>query len=171
MTKIMNAPDSFVDDMLEGVLQYRPRLRRDDLAPRVLYAPPSGGTARVGIVTGGGSGHLPNFLGYVGPGLVDSCAAGNVFEGPSLLACERAIRCADQGAGVLSLLGNYGGDRMSFALACDQTEAEIATRTVLGTDDIASAPPEDADMRRGVAGLVLICKAAGHAAAMGAPPG
>jgi len=169
MTKIVNASENYVDDMLDGLMLYQPRLRRDDVAPKVIYADSSDNAPRVGIASGGGSGHLPLFVGYVGPGLVDSCAVGNVFEGPSLLACERAIRRADKGSGVLCLLGNYGGDRMNFALACDQTSGDIATRTVLGTDDIASAPPEDAAQRRGVAGLILVYKAAGHAAASGAP--
>jgi len=169
MTKILNAPEAYVDDMLDGLMLYQPGLRRDDVAPRVVYTERSETAPRVGIATGGGSGHLPLFVGYVGSGLVDSCAVGNVFEGPSLLACERAIRRADKGSGVLCLLGNYGGDRMNFALACAQTGDDIATRTVLGTDDIASAPPEDAAQRRGVAGLTLVYKAAGHAAAAGAP--
>ncbi len=169
MTKIMNSAARYVDDMLEGLLAFAPTLARDETAPRVIYARNATRTPRVGIATGGGSGHLPLFVGYVGAGLVDSCAVGNVFEGPSLASCERAIRSADHGAGVLCLLGNYGGDRMNFALACEETEDEIATRTVLGTDDIASAPPENSEQRRGVAGLVLLYKAAGHMAAVGAP--
>jgi dihydroxyacetone kinase-like protein len=169
MTKIMNSPERYVDDMLDGLLAFAPSLRRDETAPRVVFADPQGGARRVGIATGGGSGHLPLFVGYVGQGLVDSCAIGNVFEGPSLLACERAIRCADRGAGVLCLLGNYGGDRMNFALACDEMPEGIPTRTVLGTDDIASAAPDEADRRRGVAGLIVLYKVAGHAAASGAP--
>jgi len=169
MTKIMNSVDRYVDDMLDGLLAFAPALRRDNVAPRVVFGEVPQGTQRVGIATGGGSGHLPLFVGYVGAGLADSCAVGNVFEGPSLLACERAIRRADHGAGVLCLLGNYGGDRMNFALACDEVSEDIPTRTVLGTDDIASASPEEADRRRGVAGLILLYKAAGHAAARGAP--
>lgn len=169
MTKILNSAEHFVDDMLDGLLAFAPSLRRDDIAARVVFRDAARGAARVGIATGGGSGHLPLFVGYVGEGLADSCAVGNVFEGPSLLACERAIRRADHGAGVLCLLGNYGGDRMNFALACDELSQEIATQTVLGTDDIASASPQEADRRRGVAGLILLYKAAGHAAASGAP--
>lgn len=169
MTKIMNTATRYVDDMLEGLLDFAPSLGRDDVAPRVIFARDAPRAPRVGIATGGGSGHLPLFVGYVGAGLMDSCAVGNVFEGPSLLSCERAIRRADHGAGVLCLLGNYGGDRMNFALACEETEGEIETRMVLGTDDIASGPPQDSDGRRGVAGLVLLYKAAGHMAATGAP--
>ena len=169
MTRIMNSADRFVDDMLDGLLSFAPGLHRDAAAPRVIHADASSGARRVGIATGGGSGHLPLFVGYVGAGLADACAVGNVFEGPSLLACERAIRRADRGAGVLCLLGNYGGDRMNFVLACDEVSDDIATRMVLGTDDIASAGPDEADKRRGVAGLILVYKAAGHCAASGAP--
>lgn len=169
MTKIMNTADRYVDDMLDGLLAFAPSLGRDDVAPRVIFAAGAPDAARVGIATGGGSGHMPLFTGYVGAGLADACAIGNVFEGPSLLACERAIRRADRGAGVLCLLGNYGGDRMNFALACDEVSEDIPTRTILGTDDIASATPDEADRRRGVAGLILLYKAAGHCAATGAP--
>ena len=79
---------------------------------------------KVGIVTGGGSGHLPLFTGYVGEGLLDACAIGNVFEGPTVASCGEAIRLADGGAGVLCLYGNYGGDRMNFDMACEMAELD-----------------------------------------------
>ena len=95
---------------------------------------------RVGVVTGGGFGHLPVFAGYVGDGMLDACAVGNVFAGPPVDICGEAIRAADGGAGVLCVLGNYGGDRMSFAQACDEFEDDGGTtKTVIVADDVASA--------------------------------
>jgi dihydroxyacetone kinase len=119
-------------------------------------------------VTGGGSGHLPVFLGYVGRGLCSGVAVGNVFSSPSAEQVFAATTASDGGAGVLYLYGNYGGDVFNFDLAADLAEAEdIETATVLVTDDVASAPPEKADTRRGVAGMVLVYKCAGAAAEQG----
>ena len=123
---------------------------------------------KVGVVSGGGSGHLPLFTGYVGEGLLDACAIGNVFEGPTINSCQDAIAAANGGAGVLCLFGNYGGDKMNFEMASKFAELEgIATRTVLGTDDIASAAPAEAGKRRGVAGLIFAYKTAGALAEAG----
>lgn len=124
---------------------------------------------KVGIVSGGGSGHLPLFTGYVGLGLLDACAIGNVFEGPTINACQDAIAAANGGAGVLCLFGNYGGDKMNFEMASEFAAMDgIEVRTVLGTDDIASASPEESQKRRGVAGLIFAYKAAGALAEQGA---
>ncbi|GIL28191.1 dihydroxyacetone kinase subunit DhaK [Actinocatenispora comari] len=123
----------------------------------------------VGIATGGGSGHLPLFLGYVGPGLATSVAVGNVFSAQSSDAALAAIRAADAGRGVLVLIGNYTGDRLNFELARDLADAEGRdTRLVLFADDVLSAPPERSADRRGVAGVVFAYKCAGAAAAAGA---
>src|SRR5690606_913737 len=123
------------------------------------------GSGKVGIASGGGSGHLPLFTGYVGEGLLDACAIGNVFEGPNVQSCFDAIRAADHGAGVLCLLGNYGGDKMNFEMARDMAVLEgIECEIILGADDVASAPPTDSEKRRGVAGIVLLYKIAGPAA-------
>ena len=120
---------------------------------------------KVGIVTGGGSGHLPVFTGYVGPGLLDACAIGDVFASPSAEQMAAAMRHANGGAGVLRLYGNYGGDVMNFDMAGEMLEMEdIASTTVLLADDVASAPPEEAAKRRGVAGMVFAFKAAGACA-------
>nr|WP_275261642.1 dihydroxyacetone kinase subunit DhaK [Jiangella aurantiaca] len=140
----------------------------DEQNPRVLVR--SGGTpaGQVGIVTGGGSGHLPLFLGYVGPGLASAVAVGNVFSAQSSDAALAAIRAADSGAGVLVLIGNYTGDRLNFELAADLAEAEGRTvRIVRAADDVASAPPERAGDRRGVAGIVFAYSCVGAAAARG----
>src|SRR5206468_3842044 len=122
----------------------------------------------VGIVTGGGSGHLPLFLGYVGTGLCTAVAVGNVFASPSPEQILAATRAANGGAGVLYLYGNYGGDVMNFDLAGDLAAGEIETNTVVGIDDVASAPPARSSERRGVAGLFFAYKCAGAMAERGA---
>lgn len=166
MKKIINKPEMYVDEMLDGLCLAHPNLARGGETRRVIARASGVEAGKVGIVTGGGSGHLPLFTGYVGEGLVDACAIGNVFEGPTVASCGEAIRLASGGAGVLCLYGNYGGDRMNFDMACEMAELdEIATRTVLGTDDIASAPPAETMKRRGVAGIVFAYKAAGAKAA------
>src|SRR5208337_4291451 len=117
---------------------------------------------KVGIVSGGGSGHLPVFTGYVGPGLLDSCAIGDVFSSPSVDQVADAIRAANGGAGVLRLYGNYGGDNMNFDMAGEMVEVEdIQCTTVRVADDVASARPEEHAKRRGVAGLVYAYKIVG----------
>lgn len=169
MKKIMNAAEHFVDEMLEGILAAHPdRVKRSPESSRVILNahPPKAG--KVGIVTAGGSGHLPVFLGYVGDGMLDGCAVGNVFASPSASAMAAMIRACHQGAGVLCLYGNYNGDKLNFNMACEEVEFDdIPTRTVLVMDDVASSPPEKADKRRGVAGMVYAFKAAGAAAMKG----
>lgn len=170
MRKIINRPDDFVDEILDGIVAAHPGEFRLDLSdPRVLTraTPPRPG--KVGIVTGGGSGHLPLFLGYVGAGLLDAAAVGNVFSSPSTETVLAATRAADGGAGVLYLYGNYGGDVLNFEAAAAAAANEgVPTMTVLGTDDVMSAPATDRGSRRGVAGIVLAFKAAGAAAESGA---
>ena len=169
MKKILNDPESYVDEMLEGLVAAHPeyyRLVGDDR--RAVARAKPGAEGKVGIVTGGGSGHLPVFTGYVGTGLLDACAIGDVFASPSADQMADAIRAADRGAGVLRLYGNYGGDVMNFDMAGDLVEMDgIETTTVLLADDVASAPPEEAGKRRGVAGMVYAFKIAGAAAEAG----
>jgi dihydroxyacetone kinase-like protein len=111
---------------------------------------------------------LPLFTGYVGPGLLDTCSVGNVFEGPNVASCSEAIAAANTGKGVLCLYGNYGGDRMNFDMACEMAEMDgIETTTVLGTDDIASAEADQIGRRRGVAGIIYAYKTAGALAEAG----
>lgn len=165
MTKLMNSPDDYVEQMLDGLTAFDPSLTRDGRTVRLAMPERDG----VAIVSGGGSGHFPLFVGYTAPGFIDACAIGDVFAGPSVDACMTAIRAADRGKGVLLLYGNYGGDRMNFDMASEMLETEgIRTATLLGTDDIASADPGKATSRRGVAGLILLYKIAGAAADSGA---
>ena len=169
MKKIINAPENFVDEFVEGILLAHPDLVKtpgDDL--RVLVRADAPITGKVGIVTGGGSGHLPLFKGYVGKGLCSGVAIGNVFSSPSSDQVFQATQAVDGGAGVLYLYGNYGGDVFNFDLAADLAELEgIETLTVLGRDDVASQPRERKLDRRGVAGIFFAYKAAGAAAERG----
>lgn len=169
MRKIINRPDDFVDEVLEGVLLAHPHsYRAVSQDRRAIVDAESPRRGKVGIVTGGGSGHLPLFLGYVGPGLASGVAVGGVFSSPSAEQILSATRGVNGGAGVLYLYGNYGGDIYNFDLAAVLAEAEgIQSATVRGNDDMLSAPEESIDTRRGVAGLVFAYKIAGAAAARG----
>ena len=166
MKKILNDPYAYVDEMLAGMIAAHPehyRLHGD--TGRVVARATPGRAGKVGIVSGGGSGHLPVFTGYVGTGLLDACAIGDVFASPSVDQMADAIRAADRGAGVLRLYGNYGGDIMNFDMAGDMVEMEdIETSTVIVADDVPSAKPEEASKRRGVAGMVYAFKIAGACA-------
>ncbi|MBB3149605.1 dihydroxyacetone kinase-like protein [Phyllobacterium trifolii] len=168
MKKLMNDPANFVDEIIDGLVAAHPALVCDGESKRVIRRAGGVRKNKVGVVSGGGSGHLPLFTGYVGHGLLDACSIGNVFEGPNVESCLDAIRLANGGRGVLRLYGNYGGDRMNFDMAGELLEAEgIETTTVLGTDDIASAGPEERGKRRGVAGIIYAYKAAGASAERG----
>lgn len=169
MKKILNSPADYVDEMLEGMVAAHPEYYAQPVS-RVIARAGGATNGKVGIVTGGGSGHLPVFTGYVGKGLLDACAIGNVFASPSAEQMAEAIRAADGGAGVLRLYGNYGGDVMNFDMAGEMVEMEndIRTTTVVLADDVVSAPKEEAAKRRGVAGMVYAFKIAGARAETGA---
>lgn len=170
MRKVINQPKDFVDETVDGIIAaYGDRLKLHNGDRRILLSGYPAKDRKVGIVTAGGSGHLPVFLGYVGAGLLDGCAVGNVFASPSAQKMADLIRACDKGNGVLCLYGNYGGDKMNFDMACEEVELEddIVTRTVLVCDDVASAPKDKAEKRRGVAGMVYAFKVAGAAADLG----
>lgn len=166
MKKIINEPSAFVPEVMEGILlAYKDKVKALDAEKRILMKNTEAKKGKVGIVTAGGSGHLPVFLGYVGDGMLDGCAVGNVFASPSAKKMTEMILAADQGAGVLCLYGNYGGDTMNFAMARENADFEgVKTMEVLVKDDVASRPKEEADKRRGVAGMVYAFKIAGAAA-------
>jgi dihydroxyacetone kinase-like protein len=168
MQKLINRPDDFVDEMLEGVLAAHPdQLKRVD-DPRAIVRADAPVKGKVGIATGGGSGHLPVFMGYVGKGLADGAAIGNVFASPSSDQMLAVMRAVNGGAGVLQLYGNYGGDVMNFGLAAELAEADgIKVATVLGADDVASAPKGEESRRRGIAGIFFLYKIAGARAEQG----
>lgn len=169
MKKILNSPYDYAQETLDGLCLAFPqyyRFAKDSQRVIVRSAPRKPG--KVGIVSGGGSGHLPVFTGYVGMGFIDACAVGDVFASPSAENMAIAMREADAGAGVLRLYGNYGGDTMNFDMAGDFAEMEgIASTSVRLTDDVASADEPNRHKRRGVAGMVYAFKLAGAAAEAG----
>lgn len=168
MKKLLNRPEDFVPEMLEGLLSAHPDqlAYEEDLHAIVRADAPVEG--KVGLATGGGSGHLPVFLGYVGKGMLDGCAVGDVFQSPTSEQMLAVTRRINGGKGVVYIYGNYGGDVMNFDMAAEMADMDdIEVRTVLVKDDVASAPPEEADRRRGVAGMVFAFKVAGAKADQG----
>jgi dihydroxyacetone kinase-like protein len=122
----------------------------------------------VGIATGGGSGHLPLFLGYVGDGMLDGAAVGGVFQSPSAEQMYEVTKAIDQGAGVLYIYGNYSGDIINFDMAAELADLDgIRVKQVVGNDDVASSVVGEEHKRRGVAGIFFVYKTAGAAAAEG----
>lgn len=164
MKKIINEATNFVDETIEGIIYaYGDKLKLLNGDKRIIITNFPVEKGKVGIVTGGGSGHLPVFLGYVGDGMLDGCAVGNVFASPSANKMTEMIKACNYGSGVLCLYGNYGGDNMNFDMACENADFEdIKTATIRVKDDIASN--ENIDKRRGVAGMVYAFKIAGAAA-------
>jgi len=169
MKKILNKPESYVDETLAGLCAAHSHIYHQPQS-RLITRAKKTNTSKVGIVTGGGSGHLPVFTGYVGEGLLDAAAVGDVFASPSAELMAETIRAADNGQGVLLLYGNYGGDVMNFDMASETVDFEddIRCTTVLAADDVASASVEEAAKRRGVAGMIYGFKLAGAKAEEGA---
>jgi dihydroxyacetone kinase-like protein len=163
--KFINEPDAVVEEMLDGAIRaHRAFLRPVASSKRALVALEGPRQGKVGLVIGGGSGHEPCFLGYVGKGLADAVAVGNIFSTPPpdpIFQCAQAVSA---GAGVLLVYGNYVGDVMNFDMAAEiARDHGIETRSIVTTDDIASSPRENRDSRRGVAGNVFVFKIAGAA--------
>jgi phosphoenolpyruvate---glycerone phosphotransferase subunit DhaK len=168
MKKILNKAADFVPEMLDGLIKAHPDqlAYEEDLHCIVRADAPVQG--KVALATGGGSGHLPVFLGYVGKGMLDGCAVGDVFASPSADQMATVTRRIHGGAGVVYIYGNYGGDVLNFDMAAEMAAYEdIEVRTVLVKDDVASAPPEEAGRRRGVAGMIFAFKCAGACADKG----
>ena len=168
MRKIINDPQKVVDEMLEGYLKAMPETISGTENKRVLKyinAPVKG---KVGIVTGGGSGHKPAFIGYIGRNMVDAVAVGEIFSSPPAQMFYDAFKAADSGCGVACLYGNYAGDNMNVKMAVKKAEADgITVKTVVANDDVPSAPNAQLMKRRGVAGEILMWKVGGAKAAMG----
>jgi len=169
MKTFYNKDTDYVNEMLEGILKAHPDLlkiaHKEIRAISRADAPIKG---KVSIITGGGSGHLPLFMGYVGKGLVDGAAIGNVFASPSANQILTLTRAVNGGKGIIYLYGNYGGDVMNFDMAAElAAEEDIEIKTILATDDIASSPKGDEKSRRGVAGIFYAYKVAGACADFG----
>ena len=169
MKKIINNPANFVEESIDGLIKSHPDIYALASDNNRVITRSKKASNKVGIVTGGGSGHLPVFTGYVGEGFLDACAIGSVFASPSVEQMVSAIKNADNGNGVLCIIGNYGGDVMNFEMACEMVESEgIKTKKVIVADDIASASEQEKSKRRGIAGMIFVFKIAGAIAETGA---
>ena len=166
MKKIINNPKNFVNEMIEGILAAHPeQLKCVHNNLRCLVRSDSRKPGKVGLSTGGGSGHLPLFLGYVGKGMLDGCAVGNVFASPSAKQMLEVTKAIDSGSGVLYIYGNYGGDVMNFDMAAEMADMEdIRVEQIVAGEDVASSPKGEEDKRRGVAGIFFVYKIAGACA-------
>lgn len=166
MRKLINDPDDVVDEMIDGMIDAHDGLRRvgDTGVVTRSDAPVSG---KVGVVTGGGSGHEPMHAGYVGRGMLDGAAAGAVFTSPPATDFKEMIEACDGGSGVFAVLKNYEGDLMNFDTGADLAETEDV-ETVVVDDDVSLPDETDRTGRRGVAGTVFVHKVAGAKADRGA---
>ncbi|QIQ21702.1 dihydroxyacetone kinase subunit DhaK [Zophobihabitans entericus] len=169
MQRFINDPDLVVEDMLKGYQKAHQDLitvsKNNDRVIKLKNAPIKG---KVGIVTGGGSGHEPCFLGYVGHNMVDAVAVGEVFSSPTAQSFYDAFTEADAGQGVACLFGNYAGDNMNVKMAIQMAEDDgITVKYVTATDDVASSPKETRHKRHGIAGGVFMWKVGGARAALG----
>ena len=169
MKKIINEVDNFVKESIEGMVKSYPKNYKFSSETNKVITRAVKSKNKVGLVSGGGSGHMPLFTGYIGEGLLDSCAIGNVFASPSVDEISIAIKEADSGKGVLCIYGNYGGDVMNFDMASEMLDLEnIKAESVVVTDDVASAKINEKNKRRGVAGMIYVYKIAGSLAETGA---
>lgn len=169
MQKFINDPSKVVDEMLEAYVIAHADLVSATENERVIKYKNAPIDGKVGIVTGGGSGHKPAFIGYVGRNMVDAVACGELFSSPPAQMFYDAVKAADGGKGVAILYGNYAGDNMNVAMAMEELADEgIQVKKVVANDDVPSAPKGDEARRRGVAGEILMWKVGGAKAAMGA---
>lgn len=169
MNRIINNPDEVVEDALRGYLRAHADILAATDNPRVLRARHAPHAGKVGVVTGGGSGHEPAFLGYIGENLLDAVAIGEIFSSPTAKSFHDAFVAADGGRGVACLYGNYAGDNMNVKMAIRMATAHgLPVKTVVANDDVPSAPNSERAKRRGVAGEILMWKVGGARAAEGA---
>lgn len=170
MQRFLNDPDDIVDETVAGFVRaHGDVVRLDPSNPRVVVSQAAPQKGRVGIVTGGGSGHEPAFIGYTGRNMVDAVAVGELFSSPTAKSFHDAIRAADGGAGVAVLYGNYAGDNMNVKMAAKMAKKDdIAVATVVANDDVCSAPMSEREKRRGVAGEIFMWKIGAARAATGA---
>ncbi|GAE26906.1 dihydroxyacetone kinase [Halalkalibacter wakoensis JCM 9140] len=170
MKKLINNPTKVVDEMIEGYIKAFPNhVKQLSENQRSIVTAKETKDGKVGVLIGGGSGHEPAFMGYVGNGMADGVAVGNIFASPPPDPILEATRVIDKGAGVLYIYGNYAGDVMNFGMAAELADLEfgIQVGTVLVTDDVASAPKEEKEKRRGIAGEFFVTKVAGAASDKG----
>ncbi|OYD07416.1 dihydroxyacetone kinase subunit DhaK [Paludifilum halophilum] len=172
MKKLINNPQHVVDEMIEGYVKAYPEyIKQRNENKRSLVTSRQTPDNKVGVLIGGGSGHEPAFMGYIGDGFADGVAVGNIFASPPPDPILETTKAIDKGTGVIYLYGNYAGDIMNFDMAAElaDLEEDIRVETVLVTDDVASVAKGGEDQRRGIAGGFFVFKAAGAAAAKGLP--
>ena len=168
MQRFINNPDLVVEDTVRGFVKAHRDLVKLGDNPRVVAYAQAPIRGKVGVVTGGGSGHEPAFIGYVGRNMLDAVAVGEIFSSPTAKSFHDAIKIADGGRGVVCLYGNYAGDNMNVKMAVKLAAKDgIEVQTVVANDDVCSAPPDEREKRRGVAGEVLMWKVGGAKAALG----
>jgi len=170
MKKLINAPEDVVVEALQGIEAAHPDLRVDH-AHKVIYRGDTPRTGKVGIISGGGSGHEPLHGGFVGLGMLDAACAGEVFTSPVPEQMLAATKLVDGGAGVLHVVKNYTGDVMNFEMAAELAAAETGAKvvSVVTDDDVAVQDSTWTAGRRGVGVTVLLEKIAGAAAEQGRP--
>ena len=168
MSYLPTEPNDFASKAIDGFVAAHPRhVRRTDGGVIRLAPIPAG---QVGVVVGGGSGHYPAFAGLVGRGLAAGAVCGNIFASPSAGQVLRVGSAVERGAGLLLSFGNYAGDVLHFTLGAERLRRQgIDVRIVTVTDDIASAPIDQPELRRGIAGGLVVFKVAGAAAEAGLP--
>ena len=168
MQRFINDPDFVVDDTVRGFVKAHGDLVKLAGNPKVVAAAQAPIQGKVGVVTGGGSGHEPAFIGYVGRNMLDAVAVGEIFSSPTAKSFLDAFRAADGGRGVVCLYGNYAGDNMNVKMAVKlAAKAGIEVLTVVANDDVCSAPASEREKRRGVAGEILMWKCGAAKAALG----
>ena len=170
MKKIINDPSNVVSEMVDGLVRSYPQyLTQIDGTEAVVRTDKDSMKGKVGLVSGGGSGHEPAHAGYVGQGMLSAAVCGQVFTSPTPDQIYEAIKAVDQGQGVFCIVKNYSGDVMNFDMAKDLAEADgIDVKSVVVDDDIAVKDSLYTQGRRGVAGTVFVHKILGAAADQGA---
>ena len=169
MQRFVNDPDYIVEDMVKGYVKaHKDLIKRSEANDRVVQYVNAPVEGKVGLVTGGGSGHEPAFLGYVGKNMMDAVAVGEIFSSPSAQAFYDAFMSVDSGKGVACLFGNYAGDNMNVKMAIRKAKKQgVTVKYVVATDDVASSPKETKEKRHGIAGGVFMWKIGGAKAALG----
>ncbi len=166
MTHIFDDPAEFTADAVTGFADLHADLVREVPGGVVRRSRPA--RPKVAVITGGGSGHYPAFMGVVGPGFADGSVVGNLFTSPSTAYAYSVGRRAESGAGVVFTYGNYAGDVMNFGLAGERlAEDGIPARQLIVTDDVASAAASERGKRRGIAGGFVVFKVLGASAERG----
>jgi dihydroxyacetone kinase-like protein len=168
MKRLYNSPDTVVSEALEGMALTHPELLRLAHDPTYVARVDAPVADRVAVVSGGGSGHEPMHVGFVGPGMLSAACPGEVFTSPTADQVEAAVRAVDAGAGTVLVVKNYSGDVMNFEMAAELLAADgVETETVLVADDVAVEDSTYTSGRRGVGATVLVEKVCGAAAARG----